>query len=92
MRGNKKNQVGFLQERSRQVVAVSRQKCGLYIVGCTTFLHSASPKVWKVRDVCVMEVLRFVAYYVLVTVAPPAYCSQSLNCVEGSRVAVLKVQ
>ena len=42
---------------------MSRQKCGLYIVGYTQFLHSASPKVWKVRDVCVMEVLRFVAYY-----------------------------
>ena len=54
MRGNNKNQVGFLKERSRQVVAVSRQKCGLYIVG-HTFLRSASPNVWGVRNVCVME-------------------------------------
>lgn len=55
VRGNNKNQVGFLKERSRQVVAVSRQKCGLYIVG-HTFLRSASPNVWgPIIELCKTE-------------------------------------
>ena len=29
-------------------MAVSRQKCGLYIVGDSKFLKEASPLVWKV--------------------------------------------
>ena len=50
VRGNKRNQVGFLKDKCRQVVALSRQRCGLYIIGHMEFLQKASPSVWKVRD------------------------------------------
>ena len=47
VRNNKKNKIGFLSDKHRHVVAVSRQKCGLYIVGSAKCL-SISPIVWKV--------------------------------------------
>ena len=50
VKSNTNNEIGFLSEKCRQVVAVSRQKCGLYIVGNSMFLKEASPVVWKVRS------------------------------------------
>ena len=47
VRNNKKRNVGFLMDRTRQVVAVSRQKRALCIIGCHDHFMDTSPS-WKV--------------------------------------------
>jgi len=48
VRSNRKEQIGFLKEKSRLVVGTSRQKSGLYIIGNAKFLKENSPVLWKV--------------------------------------------
>ena len=48
VRNNVKEKIGFLSDKHRLVVAVSRQKCGLYIVGSAKCLSKSSPVLWKV--------------------------------------------
>eukprot|EP00731_Ephydatia_muelleri_P030230 Em0021g753a len=47
VRNNVKEKIGFLSDKHRLVVAVSRQKCGLYIVGSAKCLSKSSPVLWK---------------------------------------------
>ena len=48
VRHNRKSNVGFLKDRTRQVVALSRQKRALCIIGCHPHFNAHSPS-WKVR-------------------------------------------
>ena len=48
MRSNKGSQIGFLKDKSRLIVATSREKCAFYIIGNAKFLEERSPVLWKV--------------------------------------------
>eukprot|EP00731_Ephydatia_muelleri_P033579 Em0032g41a len=48
VRSNTKKKIGFLSDKCRQVVSVSRQKCGLYIIGDSMFFKDSSPLIWKI--------------------------------------------
>ena len=47
VRNNKNCNIGFLMDRTRQVVAVSRQKRALCVIGCHGHFEAYSPS-WKV--------------------------------------------
>ena len=61
VRNNSKNKIGFLCDKHCHVVAVSRQKCGMYIVGSAKCLSESSPIVWKVFYLTV-KCLTFYSY------------------------------
>lgn len=51
VRSNNEKKIGFLSQRNRLCVAISRARCGLYLFGNKSQLETAraTPNHWKVR-------------------------------------------